>query len=286
MKKYIASLCALLILMTACHTTRRVASEQGMITTESVSGNQPLAKEIVTVLNSKRLKEKAVTAKTNVDLVMGGKAVTVGGSLKMKRDEVIQLSFVALGMFEAGRLELTPDYLMLIDRLNHQYVRVNYSDVPFLKQVGVDFNTFQSLFWNELFLFGDKGGLPREKDFQKRSLADGIELVNEDSKVIALTFIADAVDGLLQQTTLRGRISGTERLSMNWQYQNYAQMGEQQFPDQMQISLNTGKTPVQVTMQLSGMKANENWETRTEVSDKYTQIPLETILKSLTKLAN
>ena len=49
------------------------------------------------------LKEGTVTSKMNLDLNLGGKSLSVGGSCNLKRDEVIQLSLVAMGFMEVGR---------------------------------------------------------------------------------------------------------------------------------------------------------------------------------------
>ena len=59
------------------------------------------------------LKEGTVTSKMNLDLNLGGKSLSVGGSCNLKRDEVIQLSLVAMGFMEVGRLEFTPQYMMM-----------------------------------------------------------------------------------------------------------------------------------------------------------------------------
>ncbi len=75
----------------------------------------------------------------NLDLNLGGKSLSVGGSCNLKRDEVIQLSLVAMGFMEVGRLEFTPQYMMMVNRMGREYVKVDYADVPYLQQAGVDF---------------------------------------------------------------------------------------------------------------------------------------------------
>ena len=79
--------------------------------------------------------------------------MTVSGTLRMKRDDVVQLSLRALGI-EVGRLEFSPQDVLLIDRMGKRYVRAKYGDVAFLRQAGLDFHAVQALFWNEIFLPG------------------------------------------------------------------------------------------------------------------------------------
>ena len=50
---------------------------------------------------------------------------------------------------EAARLEFTPNEVLLIDRINRQYVKAKYEDVPFLKKHNLNFQSLQQRFWDE-----------------------------------------------------------------------------------------------------------------------------------------
>lgn len=93
----------------------------------------------------------AVTAKLNMTLESGGKHVNVGGTYRLKRDEVIQLNLTYTMIFtvNVGTLELTPDYLLVVDRLNKRFCRVTYDEVPSLAEAGVTFERLQRVFWGE-----------------------------------------------------------------------------------------------------------------------------------------
>ena len=90
-----------------------------------------------------------VTSPISLSLATGDKNISVGGTLRMKRDDVIQISLVTFGILEVGRIEMTSDYFMVIDKINRQYVKAAYSDVPFLKEANIDFRTIQAYFWDE-----------------------------------------------------------------------------------------------------------------------------------------
>ena len=96
-----------------------------------------------------QMKPTYVTSPISLSFLMGDKNVSVGGTLRMKRDDVIQISLVTFGILEVGRIEMTPDYFMVIDKMNRQYVKAAYGDVPFLKDANIDFRTIQSYFWDE-----------------------------------------------------------------------------------------------------------------------------------------
>ena len=164
-----------------------------------------LAAKAVDIINANRQTETTLTAKASIKLQAGEKSAGVSGTLRMKRDDVIQLSLAFLGLMEVGRLEITPDYFLLIDRMNHQYVRVAYSQVPFFQQSGIDFHTFQSLFWGELFLPGDAGKAPQSQSYEQEIAGDTLSLTSEVRRQAALHFVASLSRALLLQTSVVAR---------------------------------------------------------------------------------
>ena len=67
----------------------------------------------------------------------------------MQHDVVVRVLVTPLGLMEAGRLEFTPDYVLLIDRIHKQYVKERYENVEILKKNGITFQMIQNRFWDE-----------------------------------------------------------------------------------------------------------------------------------------
>ena len=244
-----------------------------------------LAAKAVDIINANRQTEITLTAKASIKLQAGEKSAGVSGTLRMKRDDVIQLSLAFLGLMEVGRLEITPDYFLLIDRMNHQYVRVAYSQVPFFQQSGIDFHTFQSLFWGELFLPGDAGKAPQSQSYEQEIAGDTLRLTSEVRRQAALHFVASLSRALLLQTSVVARDSHAEPL-MSWDYSNYKSFCGKQFPTGMLMKLSAGTLKAQVTLSLSNLKNNSDWQTRTEVNTKkYKQVSIESIIRRLASLS-
>ena len=138
---------ALLLAFTSCRSTK--TAEKTTVTTKAEgTGKQEMLRKVAAVSHADT---RFVTSKIKLNLSVGGQDLSLSGNLKMKRDEVIRLQLVALGLIEAGRIELTPDYMLVMDRINKQYIKVAYSDVDFLRESGLNFHSLQSLFWDELF---------------------------------------------------------------------------------------------------------------------------------------
>ena len=85
----------------------------------------------------------------------GDKTVSVPGSLRMRRDKVIRLQlFIPIIGSEVGRLEFTPDYVLVVDRIHKQYIKGDYNQLDFLRENGLNFYSLQALFWNQLLIPG------------------------------------------------------------------------------------------------------------------------------------
>ena len=142
------SVLMLCILLASCRSKKEVVS-----TTTTVSDNTtigvPPSQGNKQPADAKHQEETCVTAKVRLELASNGKSTSVGGMLRMKRNDVIQLSLVTFGVLEVARIEMTPDYFLLVDKMGRQYVKASYNDVSFLRDADVDFYTIQSYFWNE-----------------------------------------------------------------------------------------------------------------------------------------
>lgn len=270
-KLFAVTLCAALVV--SCRSKKEMTGSPSEIPSEMAM------QHAVELTNSNRQTAENITARISLSASAGGKDVSVGGSLKMKRNDVIQISLVALGLMEVGRMELTREYLMVVDRMGRKYVRTNYAEVPFLRQAGIDFYTFQSLFWDELFTFGDKGATPSIDCFQATPNGKDVELSNSDSRQASLSFLVSTTECLVKETRVSAAGKDDSPL-LRWQYDGHGKVGEKAFPSKMKIRINAGR-PLEVSVSLSNIKTDSNWETRTSLSKKYSEIPLDVILGRL-----
>lgn len=99
---------------------------------------------------------EAVSARIGMDLTETDLSCT--GRLRMLRDDVVQLNLVFLGM-NIGTLEFTPDTVLLVDRVNKQYVRARYQDIYAFEERNMDFRALQALFWGDNISGRDDGQL-------------------------------------------------------------------------------------------------------------------------------
>lgn len=91
------------------------------------------------------------TAKVKVNIMMNNQSVSTTGSLRMRWNDVIQISLVdpLLGIAEVGRMEFSPEDVLIIDRVNKQYVKETYASLSSLAKTDLSYAYVQALFWAE-----------------------------------------------------------------------------------------------------------------------------------------
>ena len=227
---------------------------------------------------------KFITSKVKFSVEVGPQKLTLTGNLKMKRDDVIRLQLMAFGFVEAGRIELTKDYVLIMDRINKQYLKTPYMSVDFLRNSGLNFNTLQALFWNELFK-------PNEGRAQKQHSANSSGTVystleSGDDMIISLTegkmdysWLASKKNALIKMANIlyKDRFNGNTQL--NWDYDQFEMVNKKMFPKKSGIVLTTPDKEVKLNMTLNYVGSDTEWETRTEISNKYREVTVDEILR-------
>ena len=282
-------LATFVLTLVACGSHRKVVSD-GTMTSEgdlssdiSSDGNRL---SVVSFVIAQRQKATGLRSKISMCLAADGREVTVGGSLKMKRDEIIQLQLTALGLLEVGRLELTPDYLFVQDKINKRYARIRWEELPGIQGSGIGFSTFQSLFWNELFVWG-KQTVPEDSDFSVTQKKQHVVLapasVTPALGDLALRFLVDAGNHLLQQTSVSTHRKNV--LSFSCDYQDFDLLDTRQFPHQLSLTVATGARSYRADIVMNRLQVDESMGAlATSVNNlSYKQVSFDEIMNLITK---
>lgn len=262
------------LLLASCSSTRSVKKVQSI---EGMTEKEYLENVMVNAGGW-----DALTAKMSMAISLDGKGATkVNGTLRIKKGEVIQLSIAPILGIEVARAEISPDGVLVIDRMNKRYVQVSFAEVKELARADLDFHTLQALFLNEIFLPG-KGDLTiRDASAFNLSLQDhGVELDVKRTKRFRYCFLTQAPEALLTESRIA--LNGTP-YQLSWKYGDFRSLEQRQFPTDMSVSFEGGKTPVNATFGLSRLSVDADWKTHTEVSKKYERVELADILKQLLK---
>ena len=238
------------------------------------------ANKYLSMVTSNNTSQANLTAKVKVVVDVDGKSNSTSGSLKMKKNDVIQISLVdpLLGVMELGRMEFTKTRVLIIDRVNKQYVDLPYSDVSFLKQANIDFNTLQSLFWHEVFEPGKSSA--KSADFQFKDNGDNIDIVFVDH-MLTYKFATKKQQGQLRETVITNNTDKNYRFAFN--YGNFTTFYSKPFPREMTMSFTASSQKTSLSLTLSSLKNSSDWTTRSTAPSKYTKADPEKLFKALAK---
>ena len=279
------------LLVVSCSSLRNLG-RKSKSKTETTAGknmvdlNDSLQKEaFLQMVTDNAQTNRFITSKVKFTLEVGNRQMTLTGNLKMKRDDVIRLQLMAFGFVEAGRLEFTQDYVLVVDRINKQYLKVPYAQLEFFRHSDIDFNMLQSLFWNELFQPG-KARLT-ERNLKKFTTDVGINndvVVSYENSELSYRWLTDKetahikMANVLYANYLRGNYQ------LNWDYEDFKLSNRKMFPMKHKVSLATPGQEVKLEMILHAIGNDEDWEPRTALSGKYRQMALEEILRRFMSL--
>lgn len=226
---------------------------------------------------------KFITSKVKFSVEVGPQKLTLTGNLKMRRNDVIRLQLMAFGFVEAGRLEFTKDYVLIMDRINKQYLKAPYRQIDFLRNSGLNFSALQALFWNELF----KPNQGSEAVVLDKSASSSFSTIESgDDMIISLeqgkmdySWLASKNTAIIRMANIlyKDRFNGNTQL--NWDYSDFEVFGRKMFPKKNSIKLTTPDKEVILNMTLNYLGTDSEWEPRTEVSNKYREVTVDEILR-------
>lgn len=271
---------AIPLCLTSCHSKQQVVKDN--VTTPS--GNNQDNGVLLEKIKNNTQSSQYVTSKLKFSVEYGTQQMSLTGNLKMKRDDVIQLQLMAFGFVEAARMEFTKDYVLIIDRINKQYLKVPYNYVDFLRNSGINFYTLQALFWNELFKPGQQAVDKKNFADFKTTVEDTETIVTYEEGKMNYSWLTNTTTGRILMTNIAYRDTFKGNTQLNWEYTEFSKLNQKTFPSNMKITLTTPEKELKLGVRLNYLGNESEWETRTKVSDKYREVEVDQILQRFMSL--
>lgn len=257
--------------------SKKAATEGTSSTVDKHNGGNVQALAFVQKVANQKVSTQNIVGKMSLNVKMGSKNITVPGSLHMRYGEVIRIqAFIPLLGSEVGRIEFTPDYVLVIDRMHKEYIKEDYNKVDFLKNNGLNFYSLQALFWNQLFV-------PGTKSITEANLMDFGVTEAGNSKNITLkkgnlniVWNADNANGRISTAKATYSSLTQGKSSLNWTYSNFKAVAGKMFPAYQKFTFATtsikNQSNISLTIDMDGVKTDSKWEAKSEISKRYKKI--------------
>ena len=266
--------------------SKKDKQDQALADQDPAVERAPLDKEVILEqVNENAQLVRFVTSKIRFGVEMGNRQMTLTGNLKMRRDDVIRIQLMAFGFVEAGRLEFTQDYVLIVDRINKQYIKVPYEQLEFLRLNDINFFTLQSLFWNELYQPGRIKSSRSPASNLTAEYSDGEDVILAyDQDKLSYRWLTEKDNARIKMTNIRYNDYYRGSYQLNWDYEEFKVNERRFFPTKHLVTFTAPETEVKIEMKLNNIGKDEDWEPRTDLSGKYRQMSVDEILRRFLSL--
>ncbi|MCH4148161.1 MAG: DUF4292 domain-containing protein [Prevotella sp.] len=285
------SMVCLALLLASCGAKKAMVNTSNgvAVSTPKAAQSEELQKlSYMQKVSDRQLYQKNVVADMSFSIKAGSLDHTVPGSIHMRKDEVIRLQlFIPLLGSEIGRLEFTPDYVLIIDRLHKEYIKSSYSELDFLKENGLTFYSLQALFWNQLLVPGTQKVSESDlKDFDAdlHTAGQTVPVTLRNGKM-TYQWNTDKNDGKILSAIVDYLSDQHGKSNLTWNYSDFTPLGVKFFPATQSFTFSTtaGKKAQTgtVTLNMDGVTTDSNWETQSTISPKYKKVEAKDVFSKL-----
>ena len=257
--------------------SKKAATEGTSSTVDKHNGGNVQALAFVQKVANQKVSTQNIVGKMSLNVKMGSKNITVPGSLHMRYGEVIRIqAFIPLLGSEVGRIEFTPNYVLVIDRMHKEYIKEDYNKVDFLKNNGLNFYSLQALFWNQLFMPGTTSISDANLlDFGVTDAGNSKNITLKKGK-LNIVWNADNANGRISTAKATYSSLTQGKSSLNWTYSNFKAVAGKMFPAYQKFTFATtaikNQSNISLTIDMDGVKTDSKWEAKSEISKRYKKI--------------
>ena len=238
-------------------------------------------KEFVASMQEQEPAFLTYSSRLSVDLQTGDKTMGSRVELKLVKDSALQLSVQPFLGIEVFRMELTPDSVKVMDRMNKRYVAEGYTALKEEWPIDFNFYNLQALFVHQLFLPGeqevegvhyDQFRLDREGAITRLHARDRMDL--------RYCFEANSDEQLLSTLITEGN----GRYSLLWKYLSLESQPSVSwlFPLQMQVAFrDEGIRKGGMDIRFSRLQWNKALNMDFSIPAKYKRITFADVLKMI-----
>ena len=209
------------------------------------------------------------------------KSISTNGQLRMIKDQLIQFSLrdPILGIIEAFRITLTPDEIIIVDRVNKRYLVESMKEIQ--KETRFDFNfySFQALLSNQLFIAGKEKVTPNDYvSYKIREDQFFSYIENIDSHNIEYAFQSDYTNRILKTQMYKKEWES----GIQWDYAGFGLTDNKKlFPMEMKMKMNLPDDTVLMNLSFSNVAIDKVVDIEKNYPVKYHKISWQEMMKQI-----
>ena len=273
LSKYLIALLLLLFVgVYSCKPKERIVQAESELEDKT---NSNLFEDIL----ENEVRYSTFSSKLNMSFSTGRKVLNSRATLRIVRNEAIQLSIQPIFGIEMFRLYIQPDCIIILDRMNKRYVQETYDDLKKEYPIGFNFYTLQSLFTNALFIPEQSSVLIDDYNkFRYLQSSDNYLLSGRDKlSDINYSFCVNGND----QITLTQMYMPAKKYSLEWSYDEFSLVEKLFFPLEMKVSASSEKINLNTSISLSSINFDESLTLDSSIPSSYTKVELKEVIKLL-----
>jgi hypothetical protein len=204
--------------------------------------------------------------------------MTTDAQLKIIKDEMLQLSLrIPILGTEAARVNISPDKIMIIDRINKAYFAESMENLKEHFPFDFDYYSLQSLFTNRLFIAGKQDLTPDDyASFNYGEDEFSAFLSRQDSREISYDFTSDYSHKIMKTEIYKQ----DKTVDMNWDYADFGRASNNLlFPMKMSMALIVPNNLITMNLNFSSVNIDTAFELKTDIPSKYKQIDINQVIK-------
>lgn len=225
---------------------------------------------------------RTFSAKLDMNLMSATRSLSSRARLHMVKDSILQISFQPLFGFEMFRFCITPDTVLLLDRMNKRYVLESIAVIKEHYPIGFDFYALQAIFSDAPFLSGKEK--PAGDDFAAfsyhRTSDRNVTLSAEDADSgIRYSFLVNGDDRI----TFTHLFHPERKYSLQWEYNHFMMVNDCLFPHKMEMTVSSESKKIDGEILFSSITTDQLLTLKVTVPEHYSRTTLSSLLKSVSQ---
>lgn len=228
-----------------------------------------------------QLKYTTISTKGDIEFKIGSSGQKAPAVYKLIKDSILQASVrIPLLGSEVFRINITPDSIVIIDRMKKRYVSEDASVLG--KNAGFNFYNLQDLFTNQLFYPGEKTVDASDIDKFSVSSANDVYLVQAANKAnTTYNFAVDATNRIASTLIYNKK----KDITIQWTYSDFIVDNQYTYPTAMaaKVDMMKKRLDVNITFSKLDIDNSKGLDVDLSIPSKYTKVDLSEIMSAYLK---